>query len=199
MDAALTAVLDELGEHGRTHDASKADRLDRLRNLETETARMLAVLVRALAPAELLELGTSNGYSTIWLADAARACGGSVTSVEIEADRSAQARANLERARLAEFVELRVEEAGETLARSADDHWQLIFLDSERPAYVGYWPDLVRSLAPGGLIVVDNVISHAGEVAEFRAIVAADARFSEALVPIGAGVLLIVKDRPRAG
>jgi predicted O-methyltransferase YrrM len=195
MDAELAAFLDELLAQGREHDITKADRLERLRNVEAETAQMLAVLVRALAPARLLELGTSNGYSTIWLADAARESGGIVTSTETEGERTAQARANLVRAGLIGCVELRIEDAADTLAGSPDGHWPLIFLDSERPAYVGYWPDLVRTLAAGGLMVVDNVLSHADEVAEFRAIVAADARFHDALVPIGAGVLLIVKQR----
>jgi predicted O-methyltransferase YrrM len=196
MDTELAAFLDELLEQGREHDAGKADRLERLRNVEAETAQLLAVLVRALAPAKLLELGTSNGYSTIWLADAARAAGGHVTSVEVEAERTAQAQANLDRAGLSDLVELRVEDAADTLAGAADASWQLVFLDSERPAYVAYWPELVRTLADGGLLVVDNVLSHADEVREFRALVAADARFLEALVPIGAGVLLIVKQRP---
>jgi len=197
MDTELAAFLDELLEQGREHDAGKADRLERLRNVEAETAQLLAVLVRALAPAKLLELGTSNGYSTIWLADAARAAGGHVTSVEVEAERTAQAQANLDRAGLSDLVELRVEDAADTLAGAADASWQLVFLDSERPAYVAYWPELVRTLADGGLLVVDNVLSHADEVREFRALVAADARFLEALVPIGAGVLLIVKQRPK--
>jgi predicted O-methyltransferase YrrM len=196
MDTELAAFLDELLEQGREHDAGKADRLERLRNVEAETAQLLAVLVRAHAPAKLLELGTSNGYSTIWLADAARAAGGHVTSVEVEAERTAQAQANLDRAGLSDLVELRVEDAADTLAGAADASWQLVFLDSERPAYVAYWPELVRTLADGGLLVVDNVLSHADEVREFRALVAADARFLEALVPIGAGVLLIVKQRP---
>jgi predicted O-methyltransferase YrrM len=70
----------------------------------------------------------------------------------------------------------------------------MIFLDAERPAYPGYWPDLVRALKPAGLLAVDNVISHADQLAEFRALVSADPRVTEALVPTGAGALLIVRD-----
>jgi CheY-like chemotaxis protein len=62
-----------------------------------------------------------------------------------------------------------------------------------RDAYVGYWPDLVRVLAPAGLLAVDNVVSHAAELTEFRALVDRDDRVAQALVPIGAGVLLIVR------
>jgi predicted O-methyltransferase YrrM len=194
MDGQLLRLLDDLYARGREHDDRQEDRLDRWRNLEPDTARLLALLIRALAPHRLLELGTSNGYSTIWLADAARAVGGTLTSVEIDPERAAQARQNLRRAGLEETVQLRVEDAGAVLASSADGEWSFIFLDAERPAYAAYWPDLVRVLAPRGLLAVDNVISHAEEVAELRELVADDERVSDALVPTGAGALLVVRD-----
>jgi predicted O-methyltransferase YrrM len=194
MDERTLRFLDELYERGRVHDEREPDRRERYRNLEPETARVLAALVRALAPRRVLELGTSNGYSTIWLADAARAVGGSVVSVDTDAGRSAEARANLAAAGLDDVVELRLEDAAATLAGSADDAWDLILLDAERPAYTGYWRDLVRTLRPRGLLVVDNVVSHADELVEFRTQVAADPRVFEALCPTGAGALLIVHD-----
>jgi predicted O-methyltransferase YrrM len=194
LDEQLTALLDELHRHGVRHDADKPDRLDRLRNLEPDTAALLALLVRATRARKALELGTSNGYSTLWLADALRANGGRLVSVEIEADRSSQAARNLDRAALRSAVDLRIDDAGDVLKESADEQWDLIFLDAERPAYPGYWPDLVRTLKPGGLLAVDNVISHADQVAEFRALVAADPRVTHALAPTGAGLLLVVRD-----
>jgi predicted O-methyltransferase YrrM len=197
MDGRLAELLEDLYRHGREHDEAQADRLDRWRNVEPETARLLSVLVRALAPKRLLELGTSNGYSTIWLADAVRATGGTLTSVEIDPARAAEGRRNLRRAGLEHVVDLRIEDAGVVLAAGASADWGFIFLDAERPAYAGYWPDLVRVLEPGGLLVVDNVISHADEVAEFRALVADDDRVSEAVVPTGAGALLVVRERQR--
>lgn len=194
MDQHLTALLDELHRHGVQHDADKPDRLERLRNVEPDTARLLAVLVRAKGAHNVLELGTSNGYSTIWLADAIRATGGRLVSVELDPSRSAEAERNLKRAGLRAFVELRVQDAGEVLGESADACWDMIFLDAERPAYVSYWPDLVRTLTPGGLLVVDNVISHAEQVAGFRELVSATPGITEALAPTGAGALLIVRD-----
>jgi predicted O-methyltransferase YrrM len=194
MDSQLAEFLDDLYRRGREHDERQADRLDRWRNVEPDTARLLAVLILALAPQQLLELGTSNGYSTIWLGDAARTAGGSLTSVEIDPARSSLARENLRVAHLEEVVELRVDDAGAILAASADAAWNFIFLDAERPAYASYWRDLVRVLAPRGLLAVDNVISHADELAEFRALVARDHRVSEALAPTGAGVLLVVRE-----
>jgi predicted O-methyltransferase YrrM len=197
MDTALASLLDDLRAWGAEHDASKEDRLERMRNLEPDTAALLAVLVRSIQPARILELGTSNGYSTIWLADAARAIGAELTSVDIDADRTRRASENLGRAGLAGHVRLRTEDAALTLASSGDGVWGLIFLDSERPAYASYWSDLLRTLAPGGLLVVDNVLSHADEVAAFRALIAAEPGVIEALAPIGAGALLVVKHGTR--
>jgi predicted O-methyltransferase YrrM len=194
MRKELAELLDELYARGREHDARQPERLDRLRNLEPDSARLLALLVRALAPRRLLELGTSNGYSTIWLADAARAVGGSLTSIEIDPHRTAQARENLLRAGLQDMVDLRVDDATSVLAASAAGAWDLVFLDAERPAYPGYWPELVRVLAPGGLLAVDNVTSHADELVEFRELVAGDERVTDALAPTGAGVLLVVRE-----
>jgi predicted O-methyltransferase YrrM len=191
MDAARRELAAEIHKAASEHDAAQADRLDRYRILEPETAELLAVLVKATAARRLLELGTSIGYSTIWLADAAEAVGGALVSVELDPERSATARANLERAGLT--ADLRVGDAGEALRGSGDESWDLIFLDAERPAYAGYWPDLLRTLAPGGLVAVDNVISHAEQVEELLAIMAAEPGVTTTQVPVGAGLQLAVK------
>ena len=142
---------------------------------------------------QVLELGTSNGYSTLWLADAVRATGGHLVSVELDPDRSAEAARNLARGGLTKFAEVLVQDAGDALRQSTNAQWDLVFLDAERPAYVSYWPNLVRALRPGGLLAVDNVTSHADEVADFRALLAADPRMIEAVAPTGAGLLLAVR------
>jgi len=196
MDPELQTLLATLYEEGRGHDASTADRRERLRNVEPESARLLGVLIRALRPRGILELGTSNGYSTIWLADAARAVAARLISVEVDPGRAEQAEQNLQRAGLREHVELRLEDALETLAGAAESSWDVIFLDAERPAYPSYWPDLLRTLRPGGLLVIDNAISHEQELTGFRELVERDERVMDSLVPIGAGMLLVVKHPP---
>ena len=193
MNAERQAFLDELYASGRAHDEALEDRLQRFRNVEPETAELLGVLVRAMQARRVLEIGTSNGYSTIWLADAAEAVGGSVISLEVEEERTEMARSNLSDAGVLSFVELRTEDAGAALAGYADDAWDLIFLDAERPAYVGYWPDLVRVLRPNGILVVDNTLSHANQLVEFSELVHEHERVTSTLVTVGAGVLLGVK------
>jgi predicted O-methyltransferase YrrM len=194
MDQQLRSFLGDLHRRGREHDAGRPDRLERLRNLEPETAALLAVLARSAQPRQILELGSSNGYSTVWLADAARALGAALVSVEIDPARIEQARENLRGAGLDGWAELRCEDAALALRSSGDEEWGLIFLDAERSAYLSYWPDLVRVLAPGGLLVVDNAVSHAGEMTAFREQISADPRVVDALAPTGAGALLVVKE-----
>jgi predicted O-methyltransferase YrrM len=192
-DSARRAYAEELYAAGRAHDAGEPDRLLRWRNVEPETAELLGVLIRAKNARNVLEIGTSNGYSTIWLGDAVEATGGSLVSLEIDAARTAIAAEHLERTGLGDRTDLRTEDAATALAAFPDAAFDLIFLDAERDAYVGYWPDLVRTLAPAGLLAVDNVISHAHDLVAFRRTVDGDDRVTQALVPIGAGVLLAVR------
>jgi predicted O-methyltransferase YrrM len=196
VDPAVTAFVERLYAEGRAFDAARADRLERRRNIEPESAALLSILVRAVRPARILEIGTSNGYSTIWLADAAADIGAGVTTVEIDAERSMAARANLRSAgdpRLSDVVDFVVGDAGDHL-RAAQGSYDLILLDAERPEYVSFWPDLLRVLRPaGGLLVVDNVLSHADQVADFRALVGAEPSVSSTVAGIGAGLLLAVR------
>jgi predicted O-methyltransferase YrrM len=191
VDARRRAAADALLTASRAFDAGLQDRLLRMRNVEPETAEMLAVLVRTLRAPSVLEIGTSNGYSTLWLADAVEAVGGSLLSVEVDAERTRQAREQLDGVGLR--AELRVQDAAETLREAPDDAWDLIFLDAERPAYASYWDDLLRTLRPAGLLAIDNVLSHAEEVDAITALIAAEPAVESALVPIGAGVRLVVK------
>jgi predicted O-methyltransferase YrrM len=193
MDATRQTFRDELYAHGRAHDEQREDRLQRLRNVEPETAELLGVLVRSLQATRVLEVGTSNGYSTIWLGDAAEAVGGTVLSIEIEADRTAQAAGNLAEAGVADNVSLRTQDAAEALASFADGAFDLIFLDAERTLYAGYWPDLIRALRPNGLLVVDNTLSHAKDLVEFSELVYSAPGITSTVVTVGAGVLLVVK------
>jgi predicted O-methyltransferase YrrM len=197
MDDSLVRYLDELYQRGRDHDGRQSDRRDRLRNIEPETAQLLAVLIRALAPRRLLEIGTSNGYSTVWLADAARDAEGSVVSVEIDAERSAQAAANLATVGLEHVVDLRVEDAALTLVNAPAESYDLILLDAERDAYTAYWPDLVRTLTTRGLLAIDNAISHASDLAAFEDLISSDDRFIHALCATGAGLLLVTRSSSR--
>jgi predicted O-methyltransferase YrrM len=162
-------------------------------NITRDTGEFLAVLVRATVARRVLEIGTSNGYSTLWLASAAQAIGGSVTTVEFSDYKIALATKTFARSGLASFIASIQDDAGRVLERTADSAFDFIFLDSERPEYPGWWPNLRRVLRPGGLLVVDNATSHPQEMAPFVALVQADPIFTTSLVPVGNGEFMAVK------
>lgn len=195
MNAARRAIADDVFAAGRAYDAQQSNRLERLRNLEPETAELLGVLVRATSARRVLEIGTSNGYSTLWLADAVESTGGGVQTLDLDPRRTEQARANLERAELDGLVELRTVGAAQALTEYDDSSWDLIFLDAERPEYPGYWENLKRVLAPGATLAIDNATSHMDELAAFTRLLDNDPNVQSALVPIGAGLVLAVVDR----
>jgi len=190
---ALETLKAELERFGESNDAATNDRPRRMLNVTRDTGEFLAVLVRATAARRVLEIGTSNGYSTLWLADAASKIGGSVTTVEFAEYKIGLASANFERARLSPFITLVHDDAGRLLERTHPSAYDFVFLDSERPEYPGWWPHLRRVLRPGGLLVVDNATSHVKEMAPFVALVQADPGFASCLVPVGKGEFLAVK------
>jgi predicted O-methyltransferase YrrM len=185
-------LAQQIFDASRAHDAAQADRRLRFRNVEPATAELIALLILSTRARSILEIGTSNGYSTIWLADAAAAIDGAVVSVDIDPERTEMARANLAKAELA--ADLRTEDAAQTLRQASDGRWDLIFLDAERPAYASYWPDVLRTLRPGGgLLAIDNVLSHAEEVADVTRLIEREPSVESLLLPIGAGLRLVVR------
>jgi predicted O-methyltransferase YrrM len=193
MTESLQVLLSELERFGAANDNATAERPRRMLNITRDTGEFLSVLVQATSARRVLEIGSSNGYSTLWLASAARATGGAVTTVELSAYKVGLARQNFSRSGLASAITLLQDDAGQVLKRAVDASFDLVFLDSERPEYPGWWPHLKRVLRPGGLLVVDNATSHPEQMAPFVALVKADADFTTSLVPIGNGEFLAVK------
>jgi predicted O-methyltransferase YrrM len=193
MNNELEQLLAELEQFGTTNDSATTERSRKMLNITRDTGEFLAVLVRATAARRILEIGTSNGYSTLWLASAAQATGGSVTTVELSDYKLALATKNFARAGLGLFITSIQDDAGRVLERTADSAFDFIFLDSERPEYPGWWPNIRRVLRPGGLLVVDNATSHPHEMAPFVALAQADPSFTTSLVPVGNGEFMAVK------
>ena len=94
---------------------------------------------------------------------------------------------------LTDLVELRCADGGQVLAELPEASQDVVFLDSERPEYPGWWPHPVRVLRPGGLLAVDNVLSHADEVGPLLRLIDNAPMLTTTVVPVGKGELLAVK------
>jgi predicted O-methyltransferase YrrM len=192
MNHRLSDFLADLHAGGVAHDATQPDRLLKRRNLEPESAGLLCLVVRILGARRVVEIGTSNGYSTLWLADALGDTGGRVVTVDTAPN---EARTNLARADalqpgVGRRVELQQEDGGIYLARLADGSVDLLFLDAERVEYPKWWPHRARVLRPGGVLAIDNVLSHPDEVAPFLALLNREPAFVGATVAVGKGLHL---------
>jgi len=127
--------------------------------------KLLHLLARALGARRILEVGTLGGYSAIWLGRAV-APDGRVVTLELSPEHGRVARANLDRAGLAEVVDVRIGPAAETLA-ALDDDFDLVFIDADKPSNADYVTAALRLTHPGSVIVVDNVV-RAGAVLDAK-------------------------------
>ncbi len=187
MGKEVQVVLAAMEEWGRENDAGAAARQDKMLNLEPDTARLLAIMARSGRRTRLLEVGTSNGYSTIWLAWAARQTGGSLVSIERRAARRILAQANLRRAELTKLVTLLEGEAA-ALLPGLTLPFDFVFLDADRESYLLYLRLLLPLLTPDALILADNVHSHPQEISPYLDAVEAGREFDHVVVGVGKGL-----------
>ncbi|HEY6540514.1 MAG TPA: class I SAM-dependent methyltransferase [Ktedonobacteraceae bacterium] len=186
-DADMRAFLIELYETGQQNDASEQERSKKMLNLEPETAHFLHILLRSTRRTQLLEIGTSNGYSTIWLAWAMSLTGGRVVSIDRDAGKQALADANLRRAELREVVDLRCGDATEIVA-GLSGPFDCVFFDADRYSAPAQLSLLMPKLLPDVLLLADNVLSHPTEIAAYLRALEALSGFDRVVVPVGKGL-----------
>ena len=193
MNDALKALLAELESFGSENDASHSERPRRMLNITLDTGEFLAVWIRATQAHNILEIGTSNGYSTLWLAWAAQMTDGQITTLEYSDYKIALAEHNFQRSGLSERIRQIQGDAGAFIHSAASETFDLIFLDSERSEYLRWWPNIRRLLRRGGALIVDNALSHQSEMADFAEAVLNDADFTCCTMPVGNGELIAVR------
>lgn len=170
------------------------DRLDgtprsqRLRQIPPETGRFLALLAAAAPPGDLVEIGTSAGYSTLWLALACLETGRHIRSHEFLPGKAALARETFRLAQVSGLVDLVEGDAREHLPALANIPF--CFLDAEKEIYSACYELIVPRLVPGGLLIADNALSHAEALEPFIARALADPRLDALVVPVGKGLLV---------
>jgi len=192
IDERVRAVMTQLEARDTDERARDAARSVRLRQVTPDVGRFLHTLVLATKPRTVIEVGTSGGYSTLWIATAARHLGAHVTTLEIDPVKVELATTTVHDAGLDGTVTIVAGDAFDWL-RARREAVDFAFLDAEKEDYVAFFELIAPLLPAGGVLVADNLLSHAGDLAPFRERVLGDARFSALVVPVGRGELLAVK------
>lgn len=164
------------------------DHLERLRQVPPATGRFLALLAAGAPPGAWLEIGTSGGYSALWLSLACRAAGRRLTTFEVLESKAALARETLEKAGVETLVDLVVGDARDHLREH--EGIAFCFLDAEKEYYEACYDAVVPKMVEGGIFTADNVISHEEILQPMVDKVLMDDRVDAVVVPIGSGVLV---------
>jgi len=182
-------TLEELDTRDRTDGTP---RLQRLRQIPQETGRFLAILAAGAPEGSIIEVGTSAGYSTLWLALAAESLGRSVITFEVLPDKVELARETFRQTGIESFVELVADDARKHL--DAMDQIAFCFLDAAKEVYAEVYEMVIPRLVKGGLFAADNAINHRETLQPMLDRALSDERVDALIVPIGNGVLLCRKN-----
>jgi predicted O-methyltransferase YrrM len=165
--------------------------LQRLRRITPETGKFIALLADMAPKGQYIEIGTSAGYSTLWLALACRLVGRKITTFEILDDKAERAR---ETFRLTGVDDVVTFVYGDALDHLPDyENIAFCFLDAEKNVYSRCYEAVVPGMVPGGILVADNAISHVQILQPMLNRARADERVDALIVPIGRGELVCRK------
>jgi predicted O-methyltransferase YrrM len=189
LDDKVRAVLQRLEREDADERARGLPAADRSRQVAPTTGRFLLALVAPQTDCEVLEIGGSRGYSTIWLAAGVRNLGGRVLSLESDPRKIEAWHRNVADAGLQEWAELVEGNAHETLP-AIDDVFDVVFLDAEKDDYESLFELARGKVEPGALFVADNVLSHPEPLALYLAARQADPSLLSVTVPLDRGLEL---------
>jgi len=189
FDVTVLGVLARLEAEDRAEREADVPADRRSRQVAPTTGRFLFSLAAAIPGINVLELGGSRGYSATWLATGARIEAGRVVSIERDPQRCEAWRANVAEAGLTEWAELVEGDAFDVL-RGAEDTFDLVFLDAEKEDYEALFGLARPLLEVGGLVVADNVLSHADPLEQYSRARQSDPTLSSVTVPLDRGVEL---------
>jgi predicted O-methyltransferase YrrM len=196
LDERVRAVLARLEAEDADERARNVPRERRARQVARTTGQFLFAYVAPQTDCEVLELGGSRGYSTIWLAAGVRNLGGRVLSLESDPAKIEAWRANVEEAGLSDWAELVEGDAFETLP-PIGDVFDVVFLDAEKEQYEGLFAEARTKLEPGAVVIADNVLSHVETLGAYSHARQSDPTLESVTVPLDRGLEISVLLRNR--
>ena len=185
----MRGVLERLEQEDADERERGLPSSDRSRQVARTTGQFLFSLTAVQTDCEVLEIGGSRGYSSIWLAAGARYLGGRVLSLEHDPRKIEAWRRNIADAGLEDWAELVEGDAHETLA-TIDDVFDVVFLDAEKDDYESLFALVRNKVEPGGLFVADNVLSHPDPLARYSEARQADPTLLSVTIPLDRGLEL---------
>ena len=191
LDDRVRTVLARLEREDAAEREQGLPAAERSRQVARSTGQFLFALVAPQAGCDVLEIGGSRGYSTIWLAAGVRLLGGRVLSLESDPRKIEAWRRNIADAGLEESADLVEGDANETL-HEIDDVFDVVFIDAEKEDYERLFDAARSKVEPGALFVADNVLSHPDPLALYSAARQADPTLESVTVPLDRGLELSV-------
>jgi caffeoyl-CoA O-methyltransferase len=187
-DDAEKKILDVLADIKQNHSAG-------MLQVPREDGRMLRLLTEAVGAKQVVEIGTSNGYSGTWFCLALRTTGGKLTTFEIDATRAGLARENFKRAGVAELVTIVEGDAHQKVAELKGPI-DVVFLDADKAGYGDYLKKLLPLVRPGGLILAHNTASQSGDMQDFLKAITTDPTLETLFTAVGGqGISFTIKKR----
>jgi predicted O-methyltransferase YrrM len=191
LDDRVRAVLARLEAEDADERARGVAREQRARQVAPTTGQFLFALVSPQTDCEVLEIGGSRGYSSIWLAAGVRILGGRLLSLESDPAKAKAWRANVEEAGVADWADLIEGDAFETLP-PIDDVFDVVFLDAEKEQYERLLTEARPKLEPGAVVIADNVLSHEETLGAYSRARQDDPSLESVTVPLDRGLELSV-------
>ncbi len=188
---AITERMQVLEEIDARDRQSGAGRLERLRQIPAETGKFLALLAAVAPPGKIIEIGTSAGYSTMWLSLACRMTGTKITTFEVLEKKVALANETFQSAGIGDIVTLVHGDARQHLSDCREVAF--CFLDAEKDVYQSCFDLVVPNMVSGGLLIADNAESHYQDLKPFLDKALSDKRLDSTILPVGKGELLCRK------
>lgn len=161
-------------------------------NIPRVSGQLINSIIKSNGYKNILEIGTSNGYSALWIADALKYTGGKLTSLEFYTKRIDMATQNISECGLSEYVTILQGRALELL-EDLNDEYDMVFIDASKAEYIKYYKKVRSQIKQNGLLIADNVDSHREKVQNFMDAIYDDKAFQVSHIPYQAGLLLAYK------
>ncbi|MFP4363189.1 MAG: O-methyltransferase [Spirochaetia bacterium] len=187
MSVAMKKRMEFLENRDAEDRKAGLPRMQRLRQIPAETGQYISMLAASAPKGKMIEIGTSAGYSTMWLSLAAMERKQKIITFEILPEKITLAKETFEKAEIEDYVDLI--EGDALLYLENLDTIAFCFLDAEKDMYEPCWDIVASKIIPGGMLIADNAISHKIDVQSMIDKTLADPRFDALVVPIGKGEL----------